>query len=72
MGQFQLEQMLRALKLRPGQAQDRIQCLEITACLCLGQTDDAGVVLKEGRQELAKKIVSLIKDSKQVQAATRM
>ncbi|MBQ0743602.1 MAG: YajQ family cyclic di-GMP-binding protein [Pseudomonas sp.] len=69
--EFQLEQMLEILKLSLVKRKIDIQCLEIKPAFASGKQVKQDVVLKEGiDKELAKKIVSLIKDSKaKVQAA---
>ncbi|PKM31139.1 MAG: YajQ family cyclic di-GMP-binding protein [Gammaproteobacteria bacterium HGW-Gammaproteobacteria-11] len=68
---FQLEQMLDILKLSLAKRKIDIQCLEVKPAFASGKQVKQDVLLKEGiDKELAKKIVSLIKDAKlKVQAA---
>ncbi|MGE4405250.1 YajQ family cyclic di-GMP-binding protein [Pseudomonas sp.] len=69
--EFQLEQMLEILKLSLVKRKIDIQCLEIKEAYASGKTMKQEAVLREGiDKELAKKIVTHIKDAKlKVQAA---
>ncbi|MBB6339942.1 uncharacterized protein YajQ (UPF0234 family) [Pseudomonas fluvialis] len=69
--EFQLEQMIEILKLALVKRKIDVQCLEIKDHYASGKVVKQEVVLREGiDKELAKKIVSLIKDAKlKVQAA---
>lgn len=68
---FQLEQMLEILKIALVKRKIDVQCLEIKEAYPSGKIVKQDVILREGiDKELAKKIVSFIKDSKlKVQAS---
>ena len=68
---FQLEQMLEILKLCLVKRKVDIQCLEVKDSFASGKQVKQDVILKEGiDKDLARKIVSLIKEAKlKVQAA---